>query len=182
VLKVICQVCNRRPAASHLLKLDPPDGSLRELHICTACQTEHDLYLRSAPPPIAEFLAATAKECSGTGRAGLHIDLVLHEGDEGPECEVCGLSWSDFAHSIRFGCDACAGHFAPRLDPELYGIHGAREHVGRLPSLADQERRHGHIARRMHLKRQLAKAVAEEAFERAARLRDELRHLDGGPA
>jgi protein arginine kinase activator len=180
--RVICQLCAQRPATAHLIEVDASDGSLREVHLCNHCRKDLGSDLRENPPPVAEILAQAPDPETAAG-AELATALTGDETGETPTpCPTCGLTWQDFASNNRFGCAACAQAFAVRLDPAFTEIHGANQHVGRLPAESPNDARERLMAHRLHLEQSLAKAVAEEAFERAARLRDQLRRLDEGAA
>ena len=178
LFEVICQVCRVRPATSHLFQ--PPEaggGPPLELHICRFCQREHHLQLDAKPVDIPMFealLAAMAEEQVGTGPS----EAVSDPPDMVElTCPSCGLTWADFLNDNTFGCAGCIDAFIPRLEPALRDVHGAVAHIGRVPS-ADRDQSVGVLGRRLQLERSLQQAVAEEAFERAARIRDELRHLE----
>jgi len=57
-------------------------------------------------------------------------------------------------------------------------MHGAREHRGRLPGLGEKSLER--LEQIRGLKQELEAAIQEEAYERAAGIRDELRVLESG--
>jgi protein-arginine kinase activator protein McsA len=84
--------------------------------------------------------------------------------------------------------------FGPHIAELLERVHGARLHVGRLPGAAHvpaaqaSEQASGQApeqatreARLTQLRAKLAEAIRAEAYESAARLRDELRALESAP-
>jgi protein arginine kinase activator len=65
------------------------------------------------------------------------------------------------------------------LEPLIVNIHGAAEHVGKRP-------KHGvrgtdHQTRLIQLRREMREAVEQEDYERASRLRDEIRCMEKPP-
>ncbi|MCK6491712.1 MAG: hypothetical protein L6R48_25995, partial [Planctomycetes bacterium] len=63
-MPLICQLCNQRPATTHVTELGP-DGARQELHLCPECIREHQLDLAAGPPPLAALAgAATAQEAA----------------------------------------------------------------------------------------------------------------------
>ncbi|HLA40172.1 MAG TPA: UvrB/UvrC motif-containing protein [Candidatus Glassbacteria bacterium] len=84
-------------------------------------------------------------------------------------CPECGETFAEFQKRGLFGCAACYRMFAPELDRLLKRIHGACRHKADAP---DGEK----IGREslFFLERQLKQAVARDAFEEAARLRDQI--------
>ena len=99
------------------------------------------------------------------------------EAHEGLVCSSCGLSYADFEHTGRLGCAQCYCDFADQLKPSLQKIHGRTQHAGRTPKAFVPDPADERNQRMNELRKQMDEAVAEENFEEAARLRDELRAL-----
>jgi protein arginine kinase activator len=104
--------------------------------------------------------------------------------DPAVRCAVCGLSAKEFALLGRLGCPACYEALAAEVDGVLRATHRGAEHTGSRPrSSVDpalvpaQETGPAAVAEREVLRLELERAVAEEAFERAAEIRDALRRL-----
>jgi protein arginine kinase activator len=91
-------------------------------------------------------------------------------------CPSCGLTFAQFQSTGRFGCaedyDAFVEHIAPRLER----FHDASQHTGKVPRAGNAARRRSSRARA--LRSQLRDAVAQEAYEQAARLRDEIQKVE----
>ncbi len=151
-----------------------PIATYSEQHLCEVCAQTLDLphapALQKAQLDIWKLLQITAKQ---TRRKG------------GPTCGGCGLQLEEFRRKGRLGCPQCYEAFAAHLGEVFERVHGARQHVGRLPgtdaqmpaapsdALAlDREKR------LVDLRQKLEIAIREEAYENAARLRDELRQLE----
>ena len=72
-------------------------------------------------------------------------------------------------------CQSCGTSFRDAVIPVLKGAHGSVQHIGEKPAASKEEaekRRHYY-----ELKEQLSKAIAEENFEKAAELRDEMKAM-----
>ena len=66
--------------------------------------------------------------------------------------------------------------FRDNLEPILRRLHGGSEHTGKVPArLADEIKTTNEIER---LKAELASAVENEQYEKAAELRDRIRELE----
>ncbi len=111
-------------------------------------------------------------------------------------CPSCKLTFAAFRKSGKFGCASCYEAFEGRLTPIFDRAHeGATHHVGKVPkramkgvadkddvqarelALLEARARAETINRVRH---ELAKAVASEQYEEAARLRDRLVELQRG--
>lgn len=179
----LCQILKTRPATIHLTAIDE-DGAVVEMHLSAQAARLLKLDLHADPPSPArlrELIAlgeAAVEDAPGEGGLGAKAPvLTAATGATTLACPDCGLTYGAFIDSNRFGCATCYTAFEEHLDTALEEIHGARTHVGRVPSgmTPDAEARCEH---RRLLQQQLDEAVADERFEEAARLRDELQGLD----
>ena len=176
MLGIVCQICNKREASTHLTELDPADGQRRELHLCSTCIEQMGLKLQQGPPPIAEILA---KKPAGGGKPPITLDITTSDEPAGAmadvECANCGLTFAEFAVNNRFGCAQCYADFGDKIETMLARYHGSSVHLGRRPGAkANPDDR---LAKRARLDQELREAIQQEAYERAAKLRDEIRKL-----
>jgi len=89
---------------------------------------------------------------------------------------VCGFTQADFKKTGRLGCSACYVTFGEGLNTLLKAMHKGTEHVGKLPQ---RVHRAVELNDRMRtLTENLQKAVAEENYETAASLRDQIKQLE----
>jgi protein arginine kinase activator len=160
---VKCQVCGSSPATVHLT--DIVQGKKKETHLCQGCaESQHLLQEQELNLP-----------------AILQNLIGQHVGPQADElarlaCPACGIRYMEFRARGRLGCPHDYAVFRNGLEPLLQRIHRAARHVGKTP-------RHGapppqRLDELVELRRQLQAAVAEEAYEEAARLRDLLRQKE----
>lgn len=145
-------------------------GKKVEKHLCEQCAREHGISVQTHAP-ISELLTKFVMSQSGGGE----------EEQEGAQpatrattCASCGMTWARFRQHGVLGCADCYGVFEEQLSPLIERAHqGATHHVGKTPQRAGEGLA---LQNRMAaLRRELQEAVASEQYERAARLRDELR-------
>ncbi len=183
MLNILCQVCHKRPATSHLLQVPVGSHEALELHICRSCQAAQGIDVRSDPPDLVQLLPGIAAK-AGAGGKPCMAKGVTKSGEpaltrpRAVTCPGCGLSWGDFIEHNKFGCAQCLEAFAQQLARPIEDLHGQAVHVGRLPTNAGPATGENLLNRRLHLEQVLAKAVADEAYERAAAIRDQIRELD----
>jgi protein arginine kinase activator len=106
---------------------------------------------------------------------GLGAAQEMEHAAGGPElrCPGCGFTQADFKKSGRLGCAECYTTFAEGLESLLKTMHTGTKHVGKTP-LAFQQTRD--LSDRLKsLQKKLEKAVADEDFEKAALVRDEIK-------
>ncbi len=90
-------------------------------------------------------------------------------------CPKCGRSYRDFKKTGKLGCATCYETFFSALEPTIKQLHGTAVHTGKIPSRSADELKRKRLYEK--LKKDLAKAVAEEDYERAAQLHKELKSL-----
>lgn len=97
------------------------------------------------------------------------------EEDKSLQCPDCGLTNADFRRTGRLGCASCFTVFASVLHPVLEDMHVGTRHKGKTPEVALT--RQSVTAQLNKLETALAKAVEEEAYEDAAKYRDQIKSL-----
>ena len=136
---------------------------MQKVNLCDACSKE-----KGVQDPTGFALADLL--------LGIGAAEEIEKGAPAKKCPVCGFTQADFKKTGRLGCSACYVTFADGLGSLLKAMHKGTEHVGKLPEraqraieLSDQMRT---------LTKNLEKAVAEENYETAASLRDQIKQLE----
>ena len=122
---------------------------------------------------------------SGTTTVSRLVASALHL-DRVPGGEVfrqlaaeSGMSLAEFRNKGRFGCPKDYEVFRAHIEPLLLRVHSARAHRGRLPGMDEVSRKR--LQQITDLRTKLEAAIREEAYESAARLRDEIQVLEAQP-
>jgi protein arginine kinase activator len=161
-----CDNCNNH-ATVHLTEIK--GGKKIEKHLCEQCANQLEGIAVKSHTPINELL---------TNFVMAHSGIVKQETGT---CEHCGISWAEFRQGGLLGCEHDYVLFEKDLVPLLQRAHeGATHHVGKTPvrkvGTPAPEKAPADLAK---LRRELAKAVETEDYERAARLRDQIRSAGG---
>jgi len=158
---MICNVCGTKEATIHLTEI--VNGKMTEVHICEACAeekgTEFKTYFN-----FGDLLSGVPGLESALGASGEKASLV---------CKDCGMKYEDFTKNGRLGCAGCYTSFQRPLAAVIKQVQRSSSHVGKKPSRIPKETRSIHDLRQ--LQERLRKSIQEEAFEEAARLRDEIK-------
>ncbi|PXA04250.1 excinuclease ABC subunit B [Coraliomargarita sinensis] len=101
--------------------------------------------------------------------------VPTHEEDSSLQCPDCGLTTADFRRTGRLGCSSCFTVFASLLRPVLEDMHVGTCHKGKTPDVALS--RQSITVQLDKLEKALAKAIDEEAYEDAAKYRDQIKSL-----
>ena len=171
-----CQACQQNSATVHVTEISEvrgKDGEVparedSEQHLCEACAAKIDL---PAAPAVVKSAADIWKLLQMSAQ---------QTRKRGPSCPDCGMSLDEFRKKGRLGCARDYEVFKSHIADLLERVHGARAHVGRLPGTTEAESLR--TQRLTLLKQQLEEAVRAEAYESAARLRDEIKALDTAEA
>lgn len=154
-----CDICSKL-ATVHLTQI--VNGKIHKIDLCETCAKE-----KGVTDPngfsLADLLASGAEnEESET----LHSDLV---------CSDCGFTPEDYKKLGRLGCPNCYDDLAPMIAPMLTHMHKGIEHVGKeAENTLAREESEGKVS---EIEARLQKAIEEERYEDAAKLRDELLRL-----
>ena len=174
-----CEKWQQREATIHLSQTR--NGKTTEHHLCEACAREQGIsmnlqdYLGNIGNLFGSGLLGGGSVFDNTGGIPAFGTTVSRD----TACPTCGQSFDDFRRSGLFGCSHCYEAFADRLDPMMRRIQGSTRHVGRkVCQTADQKEQQLLRSRLADMKKSLQQAVQEEAYEKAARLRDEIRALE----
>lgn len=162
-----CQKCEKT-ATFHITELT--GGKPKELHLCedhARSYLSHGEDEQTGAPSLAGVLAHQL----AVGQTAEDLAKLDQQ-----SCPVCGITFYEFRNQGRFGCPHDYVCFADELEPLLINIHGESEHVGKCPAhSADDSARQTELIR---LRREMKESVAEEDYERASRLRDEIRRIE----
>ena len=107
---------------------------------------------------------------------GIGAAEEIEKGGPAKRCSVCGFSQADFKKTGRLGCSECYGTFAEGLGSLLKAMHKGTEHIGKLPERAQRTMALNQQMRA--LAENLQKAVADENYETAASLRDQIKQIE----
>ena len=161
-----CDNCNKT-ATVHLTEIK--GGKKIEKHLCEQCAAQNEGLPVKSHMPINELLTNFVMAHSGMQK------------EQALVCEHCGVTWTEFRQNGLLGCAHDYTVFERELTPLLKRAHEDQtHHVGKVPT-----RRGGTgvpVKRQVDLtklRRELQKAVEAEDYERAAKLRDQIRQAEG---
>ena len=164
---MICEEYNIRKATVHMTRII--NGKKEEVHLCEECARTKETLSFDNSFSINSFLA---------GLLDINSDPQFQPHNGGfYQCSQCGATYDKFKQIGRLGCSQCYEGFKERLYPLIRQVQGNVRHIGKVP------KRTGGIIRLKRetnqLKQQLKEAVQQQAFEKAAELRDQIRELEG---
>ncbi len=157
---MLCCVCKQKEATVHLTQID--GEKMQKVDLCEDCAKE-----KGVNDPSSFSLADML--------VGLGVSQETEESSGGAElrCPQCGFTQADFKKAGRLGCAQCYETFYEGLEALLKSMHKGTRHKGKTP--VSQRGSQGLRERISGLQKKLDRAVADEDFEQAAQLRDELK-------
>jgi len=188
---MICQNCLKNVATVHVTEIveavpsqpgatdskkapkspGPPqvaERTVHEQHLCDVCAQTMDLpHTPAAKKTVADIWKL------------LQLSAQQTRKKPSQTCPACGMTLDEFRKKGRLGCPKDYEIFGTHIGDLLERVHGARTHVGRVPGTSEAEMER--IKRVSDLRARLDAAVRDEAYESAARLRDELKALEQAP-
>jgi protein arginine kinase activator len=156
---MLCIICKEREATVHLTQIVA--NKMQKVDLCEECAKQKGVN-DPAGFSFADLLLGLGAAQEMDAAAGPSL-----------QCPKCGFTQADFKKSGRLGCAACYTAFAEGLEGLLKTMHKGIRHAGKVPQALRRNR--DLVDRLKVLQRALDKAIAEEDFEVAANLRDEIR-------
>lgn len=158
---MMCEKCGINPAAVTLTQVI--NGKKTVTKLCAACAQENNVYkdfnMDLGFSSLFSSFFNDAEKQEITNEA----------------CPLCGMSKSEFMKTGKPGCAECYTTFESTMTPLLKKIHSTTTHTGKV--LGTQG---GNSESKIDvLKAQLKEAIANEEYEKAARLRDEIKEMEG---
>ena len=154
-----CEQCNKHEATvlfTHIV-----ESEKRTTRLCSSCVSK-----------IKEIGTESMHASEKSTASAMNSD----DSTSTEVCLSCGATYEDLKKTGRLSCADCYFAFEPQVERLLKRLHGAVQHCGKqnisLPDLIDLD------AELETLKTELEAAVEEEAFERAAEIRDRIKQME----
>ncbi len=158
---MMCERCGINPAAVTLTKVI--NGKKSVVRLCASCAQENNIY-----KDLNMDLGFSSLFSSFFGDNEL-------PGDTAESCPLCHMTRAEFIRGGKPGCPGCYKVFESSMKPLLKKIHSTTTHVGKVYG----EKGSTPESKIDLLKAQLKEAIAAEEYEKAARLRDEIKEMEG---
>ncbi len=157
---MLCDICKKNEATYHTITTI--NGVSSQAHLCAECRKK---LLLSGETNGSSFSPSLFSAFSS---APVRRRRIV--------CPVCGLTEEEYNRTGYLGCERCYEVFAPLLTPRIARIQDGEEHIGKRPlSVGDEVK----SARDEYasLQAELKKAVDEEEYELASKIKKKLQEL-----
>lgn len=171
---MLCDKCKIREARLYYTEII--NGDKKEQHLCEECANQYITFQMEAPVFAKTFtlgnLLATLFDVYGDTKE-------LKKNDQGLACDQCGLTYQQFLNRGTFGCAHCYESFRNTLEGSLKSIQGSNIHNGKKPNNQGmvEKKPVQELTEIQKLSIQLQDAIEKEEYEKAAKIRDQIRLL-----
>jgi protein arginine kinase activator len=168
-MNIFCEECKKNIATVFLTKISGNEVS--KVQLCEECAARME-----ETTEAANLLAFLPQILSGLQGVEEHlVEDVLS--CELLACESCGTSFNDFQKMGFLGCARCYESFGEALKKVIIEFQESEEHCGKMPQKVSVGAR---LRKRLvDLERDLEHQIAEEEYEAAAAVRDQIREIEG---
>ena len=195
---MLCQNCGKNEVNFRYTQII--NGVKKEMALCDKCAKSLGLESLDFNMPInfSSFLGDFLNDAMDTQFLPSFTKTTTMQ------CDNCGTTYDEFIDTGKFGCSHCYDIFADGLDNVLKNIHGSARHVGRRSNLSLEDRKtveedvqkvkgkktteveknkenakqnNSKEEKIKQLNADLKKAIKEERYEDAAKIRDEIKKL-----
>ena len=169
---MLCEKCNQKEAVTYIRQ--NINGVQSEMHLCQDCASEISGKFENEYGKLFSDLGFGIDSMLGSifGQDFLSESLLAEPTER---CPMCGATLSGIRKTGNVGCSKCYETFRSQLMPLIQRIHGKTTHNGRIPASAEANL---YVKNKIvELENELKKAIEQQEFEKAAKLRDELNEL-----
>jgi protein arginine kinase activator len=179
---MLCDNCKENQANVKYTQII--NGKKQEMNLCEECSQKLGITNMNFEMPItfSSFFGDFFKEFENSSF------MPMLKSKEELKCKNCGLTFEEFMNNGKFGCANCYDAFQSEIDPILKKIQGSNRHIGRLGEVkkaeklnitnTPDEQEKEQKSETQELKEELKKAVQEENYEEAARIRDKIKEIE----
>ncbi len=173
-----CQKCGVNEATTHIKTMI--NGQYTEYYLCPDCADKMG-YSNMFGDFSTEF----------SNLLGSFFGNALPERTQATRCPFCGSTYNDIVKNGIVGCSQCYDTFRDELVPTIRRIHGNTTHCGKKSTQWRNSLQNKKIAtvqkkeltttnsKLDNLKKQLQEAIQAQEFEQAAKLRDDIKEMEG---
>ena len=181
---MLCQKCNKNEASVKYTEII--NGEKKQMMLCEECSHELGLDNMNFNMPIdfSSFFGGLLGEDEYNSPEFMPLFQTVKE----LKCSNCNMTYDDFINQGKLGCEQCYNLFSNKIDSILKRLHGDNKHLGRkllnnnvgVAAHSDPQKRKttSKDDQLEQLQKDLKKAISEERYEDAAKIRDEIKSLE----
>jgi len=169
---MLCEKCNKNIANVYLK--NNINGKITENYLCSACAGE--LYGQNYMSLLNSDFNFGSDIFNMLNFNKIAAPAASAEIAKNNLCPMCGSDFSDIIQSGKAGCGKCYEAFRSELEPNVIRIHGTARHTGKIPKNMSAQINIKRKIEELNIK--LRKMIADQNFEEAAVIRDEINKIN----
>ena len=148
---MLCQNCGKNEANIRYTQII--NGSRKELALCDECAAKLGIEKMSLTMGFGNLFGDFFNDFAETAQLPELSISTAH-------CKKCGLTLEDFVHTGKFGCEEC------------YDTPEQKEYKENKEEFKEET-----VDKKAKLEQEMKQAIAEERYEDAAKIRDQLKEV-----
>ena len=180
---MLCDNCKNNEATVRYTEII--NGEKREMHLCEECSHKLGIDNISFNMPIdfSSFFGGLLDDEYNSQEF-----MPLFQTVKELKCNNCNMTYDEFAREGKFGCEECYDTFSSKIDSLLKRLHGSSNYVGRkalnsnlnndIKSEEKASKKTEEESELEKLQNDLKKAIKDERYEDAAKIRDEIKKIE----
>ena len=177
---MLCENCKENEATVRYTQII--NGEKKEMHLCEECSQKLGIDNISFNMPIdfSNFFGGLLDDEYNSPEF-----MTLFQKVKELKCDNCNMSYDEFTREGKFGCEECYNAFSSKIDSLLKRLHGSSNYVGRRALKGNTnviskneekvEKKTEKETKLESLQNDLKKAIQDERYEDAAKIRDEIK-------
>ncbi|MFZ5985617.1 MAG: UvrB/UvrC motif-containing protein [Bacillota bacterium] len=162
---MLCQNCQKRVANIQFTQVI--NSNKHVMYLCEQCAKEEGKFSLGSPLSINDFFS---------GIMGFPYMASVPQQSSDLVCDECGMGYDEFKKVGKLGCANCYKVYGEKLAPLLKRLHGNTQYHGKIPGKVYKIVKASREIEK--LKEELDKAIKSEEYEKAAKIRDQIRSLE----
>lgn len=179
---MMCSNCGKQKA--NFMYTEIINGVKKEIRLCSECADKlgflESMSFNMPSLDFSNFLGDFLNEYNTL------MPSIFSEREKALKCSKCGMDYDEFLRTGMFGCSNCYDVFQEEIEPLLKQLHGDIKFLGKKSNnnlkaskLKDLETIEKVQDNKLDtLKEELKQAVRVEDYEKAAKIRDEIKALE----
>ena len=191
---MLCDKCKKNEANVKYTEII--NGEKKEMMLCEECSHKLGLDNMSFNMPIdfSSFFGGLLEDEMYNDQEFMPLFQKVKE----LKCDNCNMTYDEFVNQGKFGCEECYNVFSNKIDTLLNRLHGSNRYLGRkaLRSSQDINNKESNMKDEFNgdkkdknnkdinenklqkLQNDLKKAISDERYEDAAKIRDEIKKIE----
>lgn len=174
---MMCQNCGKNEANFKYTQII--NGMKKEITLCSDCARKLGIDNIDIPINFTSFLGDFFNDYA-------ERSLLPSFSTSDVKCKTCNMSYNDFINTGMFGCSECYEIFSNPIDSLLKNLHGTSKHIGRgtkninteNSTKTNKKEKVGKENKKEEMQKELDKAIKEERYEDAAKIRDKIKEME----